>query len=33
MRNRLGADGRNELFGMLRTLIGDAPQPATAGKA
>jgi DNA-binding CsgD family transcriptional regulator len=24
MRNRLGADGRNELFGMLRTLIGEA---------
>ena len=31
MRNRLGADGRNELFGMLRALIGDAEQePATA---
>ncbi|MGH3759465.1 LuxR C-terminal-related transcriptional regulator [Actinophytocola sp.] len=27
MRNRLGADGRNELFGMLRNLIGDA-QPS-----
>jgi DNA-binding CsgD family transcriptional regulator len=27
MRNRLGADGRNELFGMLRNLIGDTPQP------
>jgi DNA-binding CsgD family transcriptional regulator len=24
MRNRLGADGRNELFGRLRTLIGEA---------
>jgi DNA-binding CsgD family transcriptional regulator len=33
MRNRLGADGRNELFGMLRTLIDDAPQPATAGRS
>jgi DNA-binding NarL/FixJ family response regulator len=33
MRNRLGADGRNELFGMLRGLIGDAPQPASAGGA
>ena len=30
MRNRLGADGRNELFGMLRTLIGDADQEAAA---
>ncbi len=28
MRNRLGADGRNELFGMLRTLIGESTQPA-----
>jgi DNA-binding CsgD family transcriptional regulator len=27
MRNRLGADGRNELFGMLRNLIGDTAQP------
>ncbi len=34
MRNRLGADGRNELFGMLRNLIGDADkEPAGAGKA
>jgi DNA-binding CsgD family transcriptional regulator len=33
MRNRLGADGRNELFGMLRSMIGDAPQPASAGGA
>jgi DNA-binding CsgD family transcriptional regulator/energy-coupling factor transporter ATP-binding protein EcfA2 len=30
MRNRLGADGRNELFGMLRTLIGEPGQPAAA---
>lgn len=30
MRNRLGADGRNELFGMLRTLIDDTQQ-AEAG--
>jgi DNA-binding NarL/FixJ family response regulator len=28
MRNRLGADGRNELFGMLRTLIGEPARPA-----
>ena len=33
MRNRLGADGRNELFGMLRTLIGDADQEAAKPKA
>jgi DNA-binding CsgD family transcriptional regulator len=26
MRNRLGVDGRNELFGMLRVLLGEADQ-------
>jgi DNA-binding NarL/FixJ family response regulator len=30
MRNRLGADGRNELFGMLRNLI-DETQHVEAG--
>jgi DNA-binding CsgD family transcriptional regulator len=33
MRNRLGADGRNELFGMLRMLIDDSGQTSDGAGA